>query len=62
MPSDCVSDSDFADEIDLIGDYTLDDAVSLSAVGAVAIPDDGATQYTGDEDWYYAMLYARVAY
>lgn len=58
-----VSESDFADEIDLIFDYTLNDNVSFSVVGAVAEPRDGAEEFTGgNETWFYGMVYANVSF
>jgi hypothetical protein len=58
-----VSDSDFADEIDLIFDYSLNENISFSVVGAVADPHEGAEEFIGgDETWYYGMFYARLAF
>lgn len=58
-----VSDSDFADEIDLIVDYTLNDNISFSLVGAAAEPHEGAEEFTGgDEVWYYGMLYTKISF
>jgi hypothetical protein len=32
-------------------------------VGALAMPDDGATEHTGgDDDWSYVMLYGSIKF
>lgn len=57
------SGSSFASEIDLVADYTLNDNVSFSVVGAAADPHDGASNYTGgDNVWYYSMFYVNVSF
>lgn len=58
-----VSDSDFADEIDLVIDYSLNDNVSFSILGALADPHEGATEFTGGDDvWYYGMFYTNISF
>jgi hypothetical protein len=53
----------FAQELDLIADYTLNDTVSFSAVGAVSRPERGGEQFTGgDDEWYYGMLYTKLSF
>lgn len=54
-----ISASNFADEIDLVADWQIDDRFSLSAVVAVAIPNRAAQEYTGGKTtWVHSMLYA----
>jgi hypothetical protein len=58
-----VDDKEYADEIDFIVDYTYNDHLSFSAVGAWATPDDAAKQSTGgNDDWYYGMLYTSISF
>ncbi len=57
------SGSNFADEYDLAVDYTLNDHVSFSVVGAAADPHSGATNFTGGNDvWYYSMFYTNISF
>ena len=54
-----VTASNFADEVDLIADWQVTDRLSLSAVMAVAIPNEAARQFTGGRNtWFQSMLYA----
>jgi hypothetical protein len=54
-----LSSSHYADEIDFIADYSINDSFSISAVVAVAKPGDGAKEQTGGKDnWLLGMLYA----
>jgi hypothetical protein len=56
-----VDDEEYADEADLTVDWTANDHVSFSWVGAYVWPDDGAKQQTGgDDDWAYMMLYTSI--
>ena len=58
-----VNSEDYADEWDLVIDWTVNEHLSLSLVGAYAIPDDAATEHTGgDDDWSYVMLYGCVKF
>lgn len=53
-----VKDDAYADELDLVIDWSVNDHLNISLVGALAIPDDGATEHTGgDDNWTYVMLY-----
>jgi hypothetical protein len=55
--------SSFADEVDLVADYTVNDNISFSLVGALSNPRDGATDFTGGDDvWYYGMFYTRLSF
>jgi hypothetical protein len=57
--ADNVTASDFADEIDLIADWQVNERLSISGVLALAIPDNAARQFTGgNQTWLYSMLYA----
>lgn len=58
-----VSDSDFADELNLIVDYAMNDNLAFSVIGALADPHEGATEFTGGDDvWYYGMLYTILSF
>lgn len=58
-----VTSEDYADEYNLIVDWTVNDHLSLSVVGAIADPDDGATQQTGGDDtWSYVMVFGTVKF
>lgn len=58
-----VKDDAYADELDLVIDWSVNDHLSLSLVGALAMPDDGATEHTGgDDDWSYVMLYGSIKF
>ncbi|MCU7837090.1 MAG: alginate export family protein [gamma proteobacterium symbiont of Taylorina sp.] len=53
-----ISSDHYADEIDLIADWSVNDAFSLSAVIAIAEPGDGAEEHTGgDKNWLLGMIY-----
>ena len=55
--------NDFADEMDLIVDWTVNKHFTLSLVTAYALPDDGAKQQLGgDNNWAYMMLYGCVKF
>jgi len=57
--ADNVTASNFADEIDLITDWQVNERLSISAVLAVAIPNEAAKQYTGGgQTWFQSMLFA----
>jgi hypothetical protein len=52
-----VTSSSFADEVDAIIDWTVNKHLTLSLVGAYALPGDAATQQTGGtSNWSYMML------
>lgn len=56
-----VTDKDFAQEVDLIFDWSATNYLSFSGVAAVSIPEKGAKQYTaGDDNWWHFMLYAKL--
>ncbi len=58
-----VDDKNYGDEIDLIIDWTYNNHLSFSLVGAYASPDDAAKQQTnGDDDWSYMMLYTKISF
>ena len=58
-----VQSTDFASEWNLTADWTANDFLLFSLVGAYVNPDDGATQYTGgNDDWSYYMLYASFSF
>jgi len=58
-----VQSDDYADEWDLMVDWTVNDHLSFSAVGAYADPDDAAREQTGGNDsWSYMMLYGSVKF
>ncbi|MCL2458094.1 MAG: alginate export family protein [Desulfobulbus sp.] len=58
-----VQDSHYADEWNLIADWTVNSHLSLSLVGALAIPASGATaRLGGDENWTATMVMATVRY
>jgi hypothetical protein len=58
-----VKSRDFADEWDLVVDWTATEHVTISAVAAYVSPDKGAEQYTGGDDaWSYGMLYGSVSF
>ncbi|MCK5354542.1 MAG: hypothetical protein KAJ63_05450 [Methyloprofundus sp.] len=57
--ADNVTASNFADEVDLIADWQVNERLSMSAVLAVAIPNEAARQFTGGRNtWFQSMLYA----
>jgi hypothetical protein len=44
-------------------DFTFNDHLSFSAVGAYVNPDDAAQQQTGgNDDWWYSMLYTKISF
>lgn len=54
---------DFADEVDVVVDYTLTDNVSFSLVGAWSSPNTAAKEFTGgDDDWIYGMMYTSISF
>lgn len=54
-----ISSKNFADEINFIADYSISNSFSVSAVVALAKPDDGAKEMTnGDDNWLLGMIYA----
>lgn len=56
-----VTDKDFAQEVDLIFDWSATNYLSFSGVAAVSTPEKGAKQYTaGDDNWWHFMLYAKL--
>jgi len=58
-----VDDEEYADEAELIVDWTYNDHLLFSFVGAYAWPDDGAKQQTGgNNDWAYMMLYTKISF
>ncbi len=58
-----VTSDDYADEFDLIIDWAVNAHLTVSLVGAYALPGDGASQHTGgDENWSYMMLYGCVKF
>jgi hypothetical protein len=53
----------YADEYDLIVDWTVNPHLSISVVGAIADPGDAATELTGGDDtWSYMMLFGCVKF
>jgi hypothetical protein len=58
-----VNSDDYADEWDMTVDWSVNDHLSFSVVGAYANPDDGAKEQTGGNDgWSYMMLYGSVKF
>jgi len=58
-----VASDDYVDEWNLIFDWTVTKHLTLSLVGAYAIPDDGAKERFGDdEDWKAGMMMASVRF
>jgi hypothetical protein len=54
---------DFAEEWDLIADWTATEHVTVSAVAAYVSPDKAAREYTGGDDgWSYGMLYGSISF
>lgn len=47
-----VTDTDFADEVNLYANWTINENVFLSAVAAIAFPGDAAKQVFGDDEDY----------
>jgi len=58
-----VQSDEFANEWDLTVDWTVNNHLSFSLVGAYADPSSGAREFTGgDDDWSYGMLYANFSF
>jgi hypothetical protein len=58
-----VQSEDFADEYNVTVDWTANEFLLFSLVGAYVKPDDGAKEYTGgNDDWYYMMIYASYSF
>lgn len=58
-----VQSQDFADEWNLTVDWTANEHLSFSLVGAYADPDSGAREFTGgDDEWSYGMLYGIISF
>lgn len=58
-----VESKSFANEWDLAVDWTYNDHLTFSLVGALADPQDGAKEYTGgDDNWSYGMVYAKISF
>ena len=58
-----VQSRDFADEWNLTVDWTANEHLSFSLVGAYADPDSGAREFTGGYDeWSYGMLYGIISF
>lgn len=58
-----VTSSDYVDEWNLIIDWTVTKHLTLSMVGAYAVPGDGAEQRFGDDqNWTAGMVMATVRY
>ncbi|MFK5894547.1 MAG: hypothetical protein QM504_15105 [Pseudomonadota bacterium] len=54
-----INSKHFADEINLISDWSITKSFSISGVLAIAMPGEGAKEMTsGNENWVLAMLYA----
>ncbi|MBV5317631.1 MAG: alginate export family protein [Desulfobulbaceae bacterium] len=52
-----VTSTDYTDELNLAIDWAVNPHLTLSLVGAYALPDEGAVQHTGgNENWSYMML------
>lgn len=60
---DAGASDDYADEYNLIVDWAVNDHLSLSVVGAIADPDNAATEQTGGDDtWSYVMVFGTVKF
>ncbi len=58
-----VTSDDYADEVDLIIDWAVNDHFTLSLVGAYAEPGEAAVQHTGGSDnWTTMMLWGCVKF
>jgi hypothetical protein len=58
-----VEDHDFAQEINLIADYVVNENLSVGVVGATPFPGDAGERFMGgDQTWSELILYARVAF
>jgi len=58
-----VDSKDYADEVDLTIDWSPNDRLSFSLVGAWATPDDAAKESTGgNDDWWYGMLWSKISF
>jgi hypothetical protein len=52
-----VTDSHYADEADLLVDWTITDRLTLSGMVGVAVPGDGAEEATGgDDNWTQGLV------
>jgi hypothetical protein len=58
-----VDSKDWANEYNLIVDWSVNDHLSFSFVGAYADPDSGAKEYTGGNDgWTSGMVYGSLSF
>lgn len=58
-----INSEHFANEIDLIADWSVNKSLSISGVLAIAMPGDGAKELTnGDNNWIQAMVYANYRF
>jgi Alginate export len=58
-----VEDHDFAQEIDLVADYVVNDNLSVGVIGATSFPGDAGEEFTGgDSTWSEVILYASVTF
>jgi len=58
-----VSGDDYAQEYDLIVDWSVNDHLSFSVVGGIADPDEAAIAETGGSDnWSYMMLFGSLSF
>ena len=53
-----INNEHFANEINLIADWSINKSFSISGILAVAIPGDGAKEMTnGNDNWVLGALY-----
>jgi Alginate export len=57
-----VDDKDFADEVDLYVDWTVNDNLLVGAVSGVAWPGQAAEELFGDDPYYLVLAYAIVTF
>ncbi len=58
-----INDKSLSHEIDFITDWTINDYLSASLVGAMLVPDDGAKDFFGnDEIWTQLMVYTSLKF
>lgn len=57
-----VDDKDFADEVNLYVDWTVNDNLLIGALSGVAWPDRAAKQLFGDDPFYLLLAYAIVTF
>jgi hypothetical protein len=58
-----VDDNSFAHEVDFAVDYAVTGNLSVGVIAAVAVPEDGAKEYTGGaKTWGQLAAYASVAF